>query len=511
MNYKFVATTDVHGNIFSRSFNDGSEVPYGAARLCSYLTELRKNNQVCLIDNGDTNQGTPLLTYLNKTDGAMVMSELWQYLGTGFANIGNHDFNYGPSFLKKFIDSLPCPSICCNTYYHGEPIGQPQIFTFGDRKIGLIGVVTDYIDHWEVPANLAGIEVKPVADTVSHWVRKIRPEVDHLIVAYHGGLEANPETGVPTEKLTGENVGYQLCTEIPGIDLLISGHQHRSFITRVGNTVVTQCRDKAAECVEIEFNPAASDSAEVFSARIIDLSQYPVDQQLEKHFQPYWEATNEWLDTPIGEADWDDMYITDFVQAQKEKHPFTTFVNQLQIAKMGTDLAACCMFESMPGWGKSLTYRDVFLNYPFPNTLMVKEISAVALVEYLQQLASYWVLKNGEITIADKFLVPKRELYNYDFVDGIEYTIVVREDGSTVKDILFKGAPLDMHRNYTIALNNYRGTGGGNFYMFPDAPTVAEDTRDMAEIIIEYIKEENRAGRPLTVSLRNNIHLEIGD
>ncbi|TVY10477.1 hypothetical protein [Paenibacillus cremeus] len=39
---------------------------------------------------------------------------------------------------------------------------------------------------------------------------QIKSEVDYVIVLYHGGFEADLETGVRTEATVGENQGYQL-------------------------------------------------------------------------------------------------------------------------------------------------------------------------------------------------------------------------------------------------------------------------------------------------------------
>lgn len=504
MVFKIVATTDVHGNLFSRSFLDGSPVPYGAARLSTYLQELRSKFPVVYIDNGDTNQGTALLTYFNKHSDRKIMAELWEYLGVDYANIGNHDFNYGGQFLADFTDALHCPMICTNAFFEGRQLGQSQIFEREGKTFALIGAVTDYIEHWETPQNLVGVEVTGVLETVKAEVERLRPQVDYLIVAYHGGLEADPQTGEPTEKQTGENVGYRLCTEIPGIDLLISGHQHRSLITSVNGVPFTQSPDKAAQCVEITVDV---NGPQVFDCRLVDLSTYPVDTQLEAHFEADWEETGRWLDTAIGTAEWDDLYITDFVQAQKDKHPFTTFVNHLQQEVGNAELSACCMFEQMPGWGKHLTYRDVFLNYPFPNTLVVKEVTGQIVLDYLNQVAQYWCLRDGQIEINQKFLVPKHELYNYDLVDGVSYTICVGPDKSWVEDVLYRGEPIDPQQVFRLAINNYRASGGGGFQMLVDAPTVFEDTRDMSEILIEYITGKVAAGEPLTVSMESNIRL----
>src|SRR5699024_11818519 len=62
-------------------------------------------------------------------------------------------------------------------------------------------------------------------------------KVDVVVVAYHGGFERDLDTGEPSEVLTGENQGYQLCMEVDGIDVLLTGHQHRQITGKEINGV----------------------------------------------------------------------------------------------------------------------------------------------------------------------------------------------------------------------------------------------------------------------------------
>lgn len=71
-----------------------------------------------------------------------------------------------------------------------------------------------------------------------------------------GGFERNLQTGVPTEVLTGENQGYAMCHEIEGIDILLTGHQHREIAHTVINGVTvlqTGCNGHFVGKVTITF------------------------------------------------------------------------------------------------------------------------------------------------------------------------------------------------------------------------------------------------------------------
>src|SRR5699024_10892929 len=80
-------------------------------------------------------------------------------------------------------------------------------------KIGIVGLTTQFIPHWEDPANIAGLRFHSVVESLKLQVAQLRSQVDVLIAAYHGGFEADLQTDQPTEKLTGENEGSAILRE----------------------------------------------------------------------------------------------------------------------------------------------------------------------------------------------------------------------------------------------------------------------------------------------------------
>ncbi len=58
------------------------------------------------------------------------------------------------------------------------------------------------------------MEILSVFETVKNSVEAVRDKVDYVVVFYHGGFERDLESGNPTENLTGENVGYEICNKI---------------------------------------------------------------------------------------------------------------------------------------------------------------------------------------------------------------------------------------------------------------------------------------------------------
>jgi 2',3'-cyclic-nucleotide 2'-phosphodiesterase / 3'-nucleotidase len=113
------------------------------------------------------------------------------------------------------------------------------------------------------------------------------------MVMYHGGIERDFTDGHPTETLTGENVGYQMCG-LDGFDILVTGHQHRSFVTQINGKIVAQCKANASEFIKIDIDVKLLVTVE-------DMSQYAIDHQIEPLVSLLEKQTQIWLRSAIGQ------------------------------------------------------------------------------------------------------------------------------------------------------------------------------------------------------------------
>ncbi|MEW5919225.1 MAG: 5'-nucleotidase C-terminal domain-containing protein, partial [Gemmatimonadota bacterium] len=74
-------------------------------------------------------------------------------------------------------------------------------------------------------------------------------------------------------------------------------------------------------------------------------------------------------------------------------------------------------------------------------------------------------------------------------IAGAEYTIdVARPIGSRVTSLTYQGRPVAATDSFTLALNNYRQTGGGGFSMLRGAPVVYDAQEDIRELLIEEVR-----------------------
>lgn len=500
---KIIVTTDIHGNIFPTNYTSIDNVaPFGLSRIATAIKEFRKEGSITLVDNGDSFQGTPLLTYAQKFEPQRInpVAQAFNYLKYDYINYGNHDFNYGKEDLLKFTKENEATLLTSNLKIDGKVPGSTQVFEVNGKKIALIGVLTHYIPNWERPNHIEGMQFMDAYETLKDQVARHKDSVDLVIAMYHGGLERDPHTGQPTERLTGENQGYEM-TSIPGLDLLITGHQHRSLVETINGVVVTQSTFKGQEFVEITISDKEIDAV------IHDAKDYEADQDLLDLYKDLNDKTQIWLDQPVGRLAGNDLRIHDEMQARITKHPLVSLVNQVQIDRAKTQLASTALFNGVQGFNKEITMRDLVNTYLYPNTAVVKKITGKALKEMLEFSANYFAInEDGSIGYSPEFDLPKPQHYNYDMVDGVDYTIKVSNPrGQRIIELKYQGKDVQDNDSFTLAVNNYRAMGGGNYTMVAESETLQEIQEDMVDTIMNYFMEND----PVHVEHKDNIKVII--
>ncbi len=504
MKVKFLVTTDVHGNIFPSNYSSKDNIEsYGLSRISTAIQEYRKNEDIILLDNGDSFQGTPLLTYAHQNSDRFEnpTATAFNYLNYDYINLGNHDFNYGPHILKKFIKENKAEILTSNITIDKKKVGETKIIERNGKKIALVGLLTQYIPKWERPAYIEGMTFSSAYEHLELEVKNLRNKVDYIIALYHGGLERDPDSGEPTERLTGENEGYELC-QIEGLDILITGHQHRSFVKTINNVLVTQSTFKAQEFVTIDLDlENGHKSAEIHSS-----SKYEVDHKMLELFTDLEEETQTWLDQEIGKIEQGDILIEDELDARINKHPLVSLLNQIQLDRSGAEISSVALFNGASGFKQVITMRDLVSTYLYPNTLVVKEMTGHAIKEMIEFSALYFVVENDKIVPNPAYVEPKPQHYNYDMLDGIEYTINVgNEKGKRVSDLRYQGKEMDLDRKYKVVVNNYRAMGGGNFHMVAESETIQEIQEEMVDVIANYFQKHP----VVKINHQNNITVKI--
>lgn len=503
---KILVTSDIHGYVYPTDYRTADERPLGLAKLATLIRRERGQSPgLLLVDNGDVIQGTPLCTFYvkNHPDGVHPSIAAMNLLGYDAAVPGNHEFNYGQELLGKAMKDSRFPWLSAgivNTGAEGETaFGKPYVVktTPEGVKIAILGVTTHYIPHWEHPRHIDGWTFQDALETVKTWVPRIREKErpDLLVVSYHGGFERDLATGGPTERLTGENQGFAMCLEVPGIDVLITGHQHRMIAGEVDGVTVIQpgTGGQALGRITVRLKCEADGRwsiREKTAELLIPDDGVEADAEVLELVRPLESATQAWLDQPIGRVD-GDMTIGSPLACRLADHPFMEFVNRVQMEAAGVDVSnAALLSEESKGFAGSITLRDVLTNFMYPNTLTVLRLTGRDIREALEQTANYFVLgTDGEIAVNPAYIRPKTQHYNYDMWEGIEYELdIARPAGQRVVKLSRNGALLQDETEIDVVMNNYRAGGGGDYAMYRGKPVVKEIQTDMAELVAEYVQ-----------------------
>lgn len=567
-NVDIMVTSDLHGAIRPIHYNTNAYRPAGLALLASLIRRERERSpELLLVDNGDLLQGSPLASYAASfvsNHEVHPFINVLNELDYDAAVMGNHEFNYGQDLLRKAVEDSHFPWLSANivmnrhkedyeslieqhsvddhpsyrTYqddtvvihsYEGNPEKETRaiapigagIPAFGPPyliktlssgvKIALLGATTHYIPNWEHPKNIEGLQFLDAMETIRAWVGYIREheQPDVLVVSYHGGFESHLDTGEPAERLTGENQAYAICRDIDGIDVLLTGHQHRQLTADIHGVTVIQpgFSGNGVGHVSIELDRLSNGKWQIADkqARLLLLdenSDVQPDAAVMKLTEELEAKAQAWLDQPIGEVA-GDLSITDPAALRLAAHPFIAFVHQVQMEATGAQISNTALLsEEARGFGSLITVRDVLSNFIYPNTLTVLELRGQDIRDALEQTARYFEVEaSGEVVVNPAYMQPKPQHYNYDMWAGIEYELDISKPvGSRVVKLEREGIPVAMDATYSVVMNSYRAAGGGDYAMYPGKRVLHEGATDMAALVEDYIRRH----QPLTVEQANN-------
>ncbi len=480
-------TSDLHGFVYPTNYVSDQDL--GILKIGSYILQNEKNYDASLkIDCGDLIQGSAFAHYLSKQ--SIKDSHILQALEAIDYDVyvlGNHEFNYGLDYLHNSYEFVSNKIL--NANIEGLPFDTLpyKIFNFDGFKIGCIGLTTSFIPNWENRDNIKNLKFLNPVECYRKYENELVNKCDFIVVCYHGGFEKSlDESMTPTEKLTKENQGSELLENFSSINMILSGHQHRSFITSIKGVICSQPMHNGQNFARIVIDTDSKDiSYELVDVKTLEVD---IDNNLEEIFTKEHGNLQVYLDRQIGHFD-KDIVIDNVFEARLKGHSFVNFLHQVQLSVSGADFSALSLFDNAIGFKKDVSIRDVLINYPYPNTLKVLKIKGSALKEAIEKSATYFVINNNSVDINTSFLIPKKQNYNYDMYGGLNYEIDLRKDFyNRVTSMNLNNEEIDLNSYYTIVLNNYRASNTAVYSCYEGAEIVKEINFDVSELIIKYFE-----------------------
>lgn len=492
-------SSDIHGFIMPTDYQNQNDysAPFGLSRLKSAIEEQKRKygpENVIVTDAGDSLQGSPLAAYVHESKNNSALkkfAECYNQINYDARCLGNHDFNFGLDYLKQYLSYSKAPFV--NSNILAKKTGRPAfgqdyiIINKNGIKVGIIGIATQRIPFWEPAEHVANLEFRSAFAQVKHLIPFLRPKVNVLAVLYHGGFEADIESGINTEPATGENEGYRLLQEIPAIDLLLTGHQHRKLSAVINKTALVQpgYRGEALGKIVLEIDKH-SKKIKSMSAELIDVSAYKPAAAINSVSLALDKKTQKWLDQPIAHLD-NPAPVANANQARIEGSPFINLLQNMQLYFTHADISATAlMSETAKGFGKNVSMRDILLNYPFANQLCVVKVTGKEL-RHIVEYSLKFLTKgpNGQVSFAPQY---QSQLFNFDLFYPLVYEADIKKpEGERLTKLELHGQAILAPKTYRLAVNNYRAMGGGFYPEYSINKIEKIWDKDYIEMFQEYL------------------------
>lgn len=485
--FKIVATTDVHGNFFPYDFIK-LEPAYGSlARVASRVNFLRDafgKERVILLDNGDILQGQPTAYYYNFIDTVSphIAAIMLDFMGYDAETVGNHDIETGHAVYDRYRENLgDIPLLAANVTdtSNGMPYFKPYTIVNRDGiKIVILGMITPAIPAW-LPENLwSGLRFEDMVESASYWVPLIieKEKPDLLVGLFHSGHDSSRMTGE-----WRENASLLVAEQVPGFDIIFIGHDHIVYNSGMSNNgtdvLVLNSANNAINTAEAEVTFTIRDGKvtdKKISGSVVSVSNLEPDSAFMAEFKSDHDTILDFVTRRIGRAEGDfsvrDAYFgpSAFMQLLHEL--------QLSIADADISFAAPLSYDALISEG-DLRMSDMFTLYKYENMLYTMALSGLEIKNYLEMSYSLWTdvmdspdshlllfSDGGNGAAKGDYAKLRNPSYNFDSAFGIIYTVDVTKPCGGKIDIksMADGSPFHLDKVYKVAVNSYRGNGGGD-------------------------------------------------
>ncbi|MBS1351807.1 MAG: bifunctional metallophosphatase/5'-nucleotidase [Bacteroides sp.] len=481
---KIVETSDIHGNYYPYDFILRHEAGGSLARIHAFVQKEREvyKDNLLLLDNGDILQGQPCAYYYNYIDTVSphLAAEVLNYMQYNTGNMGNHDVETGRAVFDRWADDCKFPILGANIIdtATGETHFKPyEVLERDGVKIVVLGMITPAIPVWLSENLWKGLRFDDMEETARKWMKIIREKEkpDLVIGIFHAGQDALLMGGKYRE-----NASVEVARNVPGFDIVLMGHDHARELKKIkniaGDSVLIM--DPASKGIVVAN---ADVTLKLRKGKVIekhidgaltDMKDYAASEDFMEHFAPQFNAVQDFVSKKIGS-------FTETISTRPAYFGSSAFIDlihllQLEITNADISLAAPLSYDTEINKG-DVFVSDMFNLYKYENMLYTMKLSGKEVKDALEMSYNLWT---NQMKSADDHLLLFRKQrregatdrasfqnfsFNFDSAAGIIYTVdVTKPKGEKITIIsMADGTPFSMDKMYKVALNSYRGNGGG--------------------------------------------------
>lgn len=528
------STTDVHGAIYPYNYFMNEMKSNALLKFKSYIEHYKNMHEdecVITVDNGDLLQGDVWSEYdsIHPKQALLpsIINNMYDVIG-----LGNHEFNFGLSFLGDFYEQVNVPIVNSNVDFKDSALSsiikKSYIMkTEIDKKpinIGFLSVVPTQIMKWDKFHLSGNVDVHPMSEAVKQTAADLKEDgADIIILLSHTGMSKAADD----QHTHGENQAM-LMALLGCIDGIVFGHTHDLFPHEDINV-----QDERLDLFKGTFNgipmvqPGVSAShlgllsfdleydqgwtVTEGKSSLIPSTDMMIDYEALEDFNSYHEKVKGYLNQVVGHTDvslhtyfsrvipsravqvvseavvW---YAKGLAEVQKEQLPVLGFNSAIKSGRDGkndfTDIKA-----------GDLTVTDTVNLYKHANTLVIVKITGKVLREWLEWSASSFNQVGAVSLVKENHSRDGFPGYNFDTFFDLTYTFDLSEparyrssahqisDSNRVVKLEYEGQPIRDEDMFLVAANNYKVAYAP---FLRDAEIIYESALSVRDILTEYLK-----------------------
>lgn len=429
----------------------------GSAVLFGLIDSLRGSRRDLLVLNaGDDFQGTPISTV---TKGRSQI-ELMNIIHPDAVTLGNHEFDYDYSSLRKQLRLAKYPIVVANLLNSAtrrRVYRSCLVKDVNGLRVAVIGVTTPELPQLTLPKNIIGLSVVspvPVVRAIIDSLRRVR-HPNLVVVLSHMGVDAD----------------RMLADSVETIDVIIGGHSHTALFRPVKQkrTIICQAGSRGRYLGRLDLTvDVTGDSIQSYQGTLIETRNGTVtpDTAAARLVASFERRIDASFNRPIGTV------TADWTVTHGEESSLGDWEADVMRRYSKTDIA----LQNSGGIRRSISagticVRDLWEVNPFDNTFVTFSVRG----DTLRMMMAKQVERKTELMQ----------------VSGLRYSFSLDSAGGRLIELTVGDKPVVDTAHYSVVTNDFVGAHLGDFFGVPDSTLRVRDlgVRDR-DVFIEAVERD---------------------
>ena len=483
-------TSDLHGMVNPYDYASNKVSKTSLAHAATIIkAERSKDPNLLLLDTGDTTQANYIQEFLNENPNPIIGA--LNYLDYDAWTLGNHEFNFGFSYVTKEISEFEGVTLAGNIYKADGSrwIDAYHIFDVDGVKVAVFGIDAPHIPRWEKadPTHYDNMSFTSPMEETGKILKELDGKADVVIGSIHYGLEG--EYGTEGVQALAETYGDR-------IDALLIGHAHAVVDETIGGIPVLEPGSNGQYVSKVTITLTGSGSGwtvdkSATTGELLDCSAVTPDADFLAEFKSLHEKSLAMASREVGQVGKTFLDPVELLpgipNAIIQDNPVIDLINKVQMEQTGADVSLAALFDSSSNLEAGpFLHRDSVKIYKYDNTLFAVKVTGKQLKAIMERQAGGFFnqYQSGDVTVSFN---PNIRMYNYDEFAGVNYEIdISKPEGQRIQNVTYQGKPLSDTQTLVLALNNYRYGGLVSAGLLNESDVVYEGgaVRDM---ITDYV------------------------